>query len=169
MNFQKLLLIHTKYIIIIIFKLWPWVSYLWNAIDTIDFFFYPLTFVNWNLTISISLLDNSKLLMQSPPSSVAFQSSLKLVKAWNDFLMYLTDIWIQKRNRHSCVIHVFMLWFHSDIASCDNSNGANKTYVFLAFTKSPVKKWGAKKLAKNYLQKVISLDFNLKFYFVKMT
>ena len=137
--------------------------------DTNDFFFYPLTFVNWNLTISISLLDNSKLLMQSLPSSVAFQSSPKLVKAWNDFLMYLTDIWIQKRNHHSCVIHVFMLWFHSDIASCDNSNGANKTYVFLAFTKSPVKKWGAKKLTRNYLQKMISLDLNLKFYFVKMT
>ena len=27
---------------------------------TTDFFFYPLTFVNWNLAIGISFLDNSK-------------------------------------------------------------------------------------------------------------
>ena len=103
---------------------------------TTDFFFYPLTFVNWNLAIGISFLDNSKLSMQSPPSSVAFQSSPKLIKAWNDFLIYMTDIWIQKRKHHSWIKHVFTLWYHSEITSFDNSNTGQTKHMFSLFLRN---------------------------------
>ena len=79
------------------------------------------------------ILDNSKLSMQSPPSSVAFQSSPKLVKAWNDFLMYLTDTWIQKMNHHSWIMHAFMLWFHSEITSFKNCNIGQTKHMFPCF------------------------------------
>ena len=90
-----------------------------------------------------------------PLTFVAYQSSPKLFKAW-----------LIHEFRKGIITHVWYMslcsdFIVTDITSCDNSNGANKTYVFLAFTKLLEKEWRAKTFDENYLPQLFSLDFNL--------